>query len=243
MDKTKCYNRGKEEALRSDSGGLFCGDFLEREKREGNWQGKRVLEVLGCSRQTALLRRAASAAPDGGSPCLGRRESIQSLGPRKIGDFAGKGKRERVIWRGERVLEVLGCSRQTALLRRAASAACDGGSPCLGRRESIQSLGPPQNRRFCGEREKREGNWQGKFLRFFRKSGAFAEKISYNSPGTERSTFCWEMTEPKAREESLLRALSDREVRMMGALPPTTRPAEVQPANTRADLYRALPIS
>ena len=161
MDKTKCYNRGKEEALRSDSGGLFCGDFLEREKREGNWQGKRVLEVLGCSRQTALLRRAASAAPDGGSPCLGRRESIQSLGPRKIGDFAGKGKRERVIWRGERVLEVLGCSRQTALLRRAASAASDGGSPCLGRRESIQSLGPPQNRRFCGEREKREGNFAG----------------------------------------------------------------------------------
>ena len=182
MNKTKCYNRGKEKALRSDSGGLFCGDFLEREKREGNWQGKRVLEVLGCSRQTALLRRAASAASDGGSPCLGRRESIQSLGP-------------------------------------------------------------PQNRRFCGEREKREGNWQGKFLRFFRKSGAFAEKISYNSPGTERSTFCWEMTEPRAREESLLRALSEREVRMMGALPPTTRPAEVQPAKTRADLYRALPIS
>ena len=67
MEKTKCYNRGKEKALRSDSGGLFCGDFLEREKSEGNWQGKRVLEVLECSRQTALLRRAASEASDGGS--------------------------------------------------------------------------------------------------------------------------------------------------------------------------------
>ena len=155
---------------------------MEREKREGNWRGNGFWKCWD-----AAAKRRFCAAPPVRRPTEGARVSgdgslFNLWGPRKIGDFVGKGKRERVIWQGE-------------------------------------------------------------FLRFFRKSGAFAEKISYNSPGTERSTFCWEMTEPRAREESLLRALSDREVRMMGALPPTTRPAEVQPAKTRADLYRALPIS
>ena len=37
-----------------------------------------------------LLRRAASAAFDGGSPCVGRVESMKWTGPRKIGDFVGK---------------------------------------------------------------------------------------------------------------------------------------------------------
>ena len=38
----------------------------------------------------------------------------------------------------------------SALLGRAASAASDGGSPCLGRPESFNPEGSPQNQRFCG---------------------------------------------------------------------------------------------
>ena len=190
MNKTKCYNRGKEEALRSDSGGLFCGDFLEREKREGNLAGGNGFWKCW----DAAAKRRFCAAPPVRRPTEGARVSgdgslFNLWGPRKIGDFVGKGKRERVIWQGERVLEVLGCSRQTALLRRAASAASDGGSPCLGRRESIQSLGPPQNRRFCGEREKREGNWRGKFFDFSAKAELLRKKSLITARGPRGPRF------------------------------------------------------
>ena len=44
-----------------------------------------------------------------------------------------------------------GWAQPRPLLRPAASAASDAGSPCAGRPESIQSMWPPQNRRFCGD--------------------------------------------------------------------------------------------
>ena len=53
--------------------------------------------------------------------------------------------------RGPAKSKILWAAQQpSALLGRAASAAFDGGSPCVGRPESIKSKGPPQNRRFCG---------------------------------------------------------------------------------------------
>ena len=101
---------------------------------------------------TALLRRAASAAFDAGSPCVGRLESIKSKGaPAKSAILWGTpvrhgGPPPGRLCAGEMNM-IKNPPRQgrffTALLRRAASAAFDAGSPCVGRLESIKSKGAP----------------------------------------------------------------------------------------------------
>ena len=114
---------------------FWAAPRVRRPTEEARVSGDRSLQSRGvpakskilwaAQQPSALLGRAASAASDRGSPCLGRPESIQSRGvPAK----------SKILWATQ---------QPSALLGRAASAAADRGSPCLGRPESIQSRGVP----------------------------------------------------------------------------------------------------
>ena len=89
-------------------------------------------KILWATQQpSALLGRAASAAPDGGSPCVGRPESSIQRGPRKIKDFVGCSA----------ALGPSGPRRECGARRR---------KPVCRATGVFNPEGSPQNQRFCG---------------------------------------------------------------------------------------------
>ena len=110
---------------------------------------------------TALLRRAASAAFDAGSPCVGRLESIKSKGaPAKSAILWGTplrhgGSAKRRVRAGE-VKMIKNPPRQGRVLRRFCAAPrvrrSTQGARVSGDWSLSNRKGPPQNQRFCGER-------------------------------------------------------------------------------------------
>ena len=118
--------------------GLLCGAELHFRRNAAIWGPRKIEDFVGCT---------AALGPSGPRRECGVRRRKPVCRATGVYQIKGAPAKSKILWAAQ---------QPSALLGRAASAAFDGGSPCVGRPESIKSKGSPQNRRFCGAKKQKK---------------------------------------------------------------------------------------